>query len=763
VIGALHRLSKGHTASKDDRDMASQRPDITKQRTVLSELVGDLRQGRLVPSVTAGLLIGILSVINVFSFAALFFTGEIAAFLPAGTALLLIGATVGCLATALLSSDASVIAGIQDGPNAVLANLVAATLVALPLSLSAEQKFSTVVLLIVLTSLLTGLSFILIGMFKLGALVRFLPYPVACGFLAGTSWPLISGAVGLMAGGPLPQSLLQAGALRKWLPGILFALLLVGATRRYRHPLLIPALIVATTLLFYAMVWLSGTSIAALTQQGWLYSFAAAGGQWRLPLAPDVLVQVEWLALLAALPNLLPMLLIGVIVLPLNVTGIELIVQRDIDLNRELTVAGVTNLAGGLAGATVGFHALSRSGLNHKLSGGSRITSLATAAFCALSALLGPLMLTYAPKLVLGGLLAYLGFEIALDWLVAARRRFPRLEYVIVIVIALVSAAFGFLQGMVVGLVAAVLLFIINYSRINVVRHVLTGLTYQSRVTRGSRQRALLQRHGEQIQILQLQGYLFFGTANSLLEQVRARLNADLPALRLLILDFQHVTGLDSTALLSFAKMKLLAQARDFGLVFTSLSCQVRQPFDQSELLASANGVQVFADLDRGMEWCETVILSANGGTNDQILLEEQLAGWLARSEQIADLLALCERREVEAGAYLFRQGDASDDIYIVERGQVTAQLESPNQPPARLETMQGGRMIGELGFYLGAPRTAAVRADEPTIVYRLSKDQLAALEATEPAVANTLHRVAIHLLAERVTHLIRAVDALLR
>src|SRR5262249_1159069 len=143
-----------------------------------------------------------------------------------------------------------------------------------------------------------------------------------------------------------------------------------------------------------------------------------------------------------------------------------------------------------------------------------------------------------------------------------------------------------------VGLVAAVLLFVINYSRINVVKHALSGLTYRSRVTRGSRQRSFLQERGEQILILQLQGYLFFGTANSLLEQVRARVNRpDLAPIRFLILDFRQVPGLDSTAILSFSKMKQLAHERNITLVLTGLAGNVEKNFTQGDFVEQAGMV----------------------------------------------------------------------------------------------------------------------------------------------------------------------------
>lgn len=68
---------------------------------------------------------------------------------------------------------------------------------------------------------------------------------------------------------------------------------------------------------------------------------------------------------------------------------------------------------------------------------------------------------------------------------------------------------------------------------------------------------------------------------------------------------------------------------------------------------------------------------------------------------------------------------------------------------------------MGELGFYLGTKRSAAVVADEPTVIYHLTRARLAEIERDDPEAASALHRVIVYLLGERVLHLMRAVDAL--
>ena len=69
--------------------------------------------------------------------------------------------------------------------------------------------------------------------------------------------------------------------------------------------------------------------------------------------------------------------------------------------------------------------------------------------------------------------------------------------------------------------------------------------------------------------------------------------------------------------------------------------------------------------------------------------------------------------------------------------------------------------MVGELGFYLGTQRSAAIVVDRPTVVYVLTQDTLTRIERDDPAVAHAFHRLVVHLLGERVLHLMWAVEAL--
>ncbi len=122
-----------------------------------------------------------------------------------------------------------------------------------------------------------------------------------------------------------------------------------------------------------------------------------------------------------------------------------------------------------------------------------------------------------------------------------AAKALPTLEYVVVLVILAGIIARGFLPGVVIGLVLAVVLFAVNYGRTELVRELVFGETYHSNVDRPPAERAALRSAGERVQILRVNGFVFFGSANRLLERIRKRVEAG--ALRFLVIDLRRVTG----------------------------------------------------------------------------------------------------------------------------------------------------------------------------------------------------------------------------
>jgi len=356
---------------------------------------------------------------------------------------------------------------------------------------------------------------------------------------------------------------------------------------------------------------------------------------------------------------------------------------------------------------------------------------------------------------VLGGLLLFLGLSFLVEWVYDAWFTLPRSDYALVLAILVIVGAVGFLEGVAVGIGIAVVLFVITYSRINVVKHALSGANFRSTVDRPAAHRRLLHEKGEQLHILQLQGFVFFGTAQNLLAQIRRRSqDSDRPILRFVALDFRRVSGFDSSALSSFVRMKQLAETQDFRLVFTHLTPDMRLQLERGGLgLNSDEVLRVFPTLDHGMEWCEEQILAAESArlTDWPDTLQAQLEKAFPPSANAARFMNYLEKHEVGPGYYLMRQGEPSQDLYFIESGAATAQFELQDGRAIRLRTMHGGTVVGEVGLYLGGIRTASVVTTQPSTLYRLSASAIQHMEEQAPEEAAALHRWVARLMAERL------------
>ena len=725
--------------------------------------------GILLPSITAGLVNGILIVIFQSAYAALIFSGPLSEFAARGMGVMLFGAFAMGSIIALTSAFQSTVTAPQDAPTAILA-IVAGSIAGSGVGLAGESLFITVVAAIALTALVTGVSFLLLGWFQLGNLVRFIPYPVVGGFLAGTGWVLVKGALGIIAGEKLTIKsipvFLQTEMLLKWLPGLFFAVLLLVLMRKFRHFFTMPGAILVAFVSFYLILLLTGTPVSHAGEEGWLMD-QFRGGAVYSPLMTQDTTQIHWDSIWQQYGDLGSITIISIISLLLNASGLELIARREIDLNRELRASGLANLASAIGGSSVGYMSLSLTALSHRIGSRSRISGLVSAGICGATLLFGWALPSYFPRPLLAGLLIYLGLTFLVEWLYNAWFKLPRIEYVLVILILMVIIIFGFLPGMAVGTAVAIVLFVINYSRIDVVKHVLTGENFQSNVDRPSQDAQLLKKHGNTLYVMQLQGFLFFGTANNILATVRVRaLNAPLPSLRYVLLDFRLVTGLDSSALNSFEKLKMLAQSQSFTLIFTNLSEIMKRQLAAANIAEDDQTVIYFDDLDYGMEWVEEKMLhhfpdeKSDGEFADISILESIVSGALHHDLPQATLRNFAKQmhpyfvhKTIPENEHLIVQGAKPVGLYILESGKVTAQLELKNGTIIRLRKMQPGTVIGELSVYLQRPATASVVTNEACTVLFLATQKLRLMEEEHPELAALFHRFIVGILGERVNN----------
>src|SRR4029453_17408405 len=486
----------------------------------------------------AGLIIGGVEVVLAVAFAALVFTGATPSRLGDGIGLYLVAAALTLGFLAWRAGERGVVGSVQDAATAVLSILALSTAtkainimrICQTASVSrceTPDVFLTVVAATLVVTLSCGVIFLVLGTFRLGNLVRFIPYPVVGGFLAGTGWLLFKGGIYIASGVDLSfrtwrglrvgfELLVSPVTLERWLPALAFGVILYLAVRLVKKPLVIPIVLGIGLVLFVIGMLATGSSIDAAKHGRWLLGPFESVRLWQ-PWALRALTGADWSAVLSQWAGITTAVFVATIAILFNISGTEVVLHRDLDTNRELRDAGLLNVVSGALGGIPGYHALSLTALAERMSVDARVAGLIAAAVPLAGVIFGAPVIELIPRMIVGGVLVFLGLAFLVEWVWDKRKVLPSLEYGVVLVILAVIIGRGDLPGVVVGLVLAVVLFAINYGRTELVREVAFGETYHSNVDRPPAERALLRTMAERVLILRVDGFVFFGRANGLL------------------------------------------------------------------------------------------------------------------------------------------------------------------------------------------------------------------------------------------------------
>ena len=708
-------------------------------------LKADFAPALVASTITTGVILGLVNGLLTIALMSLIFRSELSDVLPVGIGFGLVSTAVIGLIVALGSSFPGVYAGVQDASAAIIGLSTAAVSGAL----LASQALDTVIVMVAATSLATGFVFLALGYLGWGEIARYVPFPVIGGLLAGTGYLIVIGSLGIIGLDSVSDLTQDQSTGLAWPALALAAAFFVAARRGWVSRSYLAFLVVAV-IAFHVAVAVSGAGRTGALDRGWLLGPLPEGGLWPGTIV-DHLAGANWASIADQAVSLVTILVILPITLLLYLGALEIETRTDVDVNRDLRATGWANLAAAMVGGPPGYMYFSDTAVAARVLGRRRGSAVVAAVGVLALVAVGGSLLEFLPQFVIGGMLLFVGFEFIYEWLWSSRRRMMTVDYLLMWVILLVIATGGFLPGVAVGLIAATGLFIYRYSKIDVVKHQLSGVEQQSNIERPVGETEFLVDSGESTLILELQGFIFFGTANKLLDRIRSSIDGR-KRLEHLVFDFRRVTGVDSSAVAVFERIALLAREREIDLVFTAMA---NTHSGQFEDLVSAyhDVVVVHPDLDRGLAWCEERLLKdATARSPDARPETDHLP---------ASIAAYLVGRSYEAGEILMNQGDPSPGILLIRSGRATVFLDGAEKRGIRLRTMLPGTVLGEISLYRDEPCTASVVADERCEVLHLTPDRFDDLCRNDPVAAAELHSFVARTLAGRVSHANRVIRAL--
>jgi MFS superfamily sulfate permease-like transporter len=676
------------------------------------------------------------------------------AFMPLGPKYYEVGIYAGFAAAIYGQLVAGLLGGAThpgSGPRAattlILAALVAVLAADPALAPSATRGPEWIVAIAGATVVLAGVIQIVLGALGAGSSARFVPYPFVAGFMCGASALIILALVAPLTG--LSDADFAAGPGAAWKalePATLFVGLATAATiwavatkwRRMPAPLLG---IIAGSILYYLIALaLPAVRLGAVV--------GAAPGLLPVPTALLPLAHAPWNAieahwrLIVTTAGLIAF--IGTLDGLFAAVAIDNVTDGRHKTKREVVAHGFANVVSGLCGGVPVVLSRAVALASWNAGGRTRRATVISVAVLALALAFGGPLIARIPVTVLAGLMITLGLLLIDNWTKGVAGRLRRKgalreqallwSAATVTLVTLAEVFFGFMPAIAIGFQMSGFLLYLGMKR-SLVRSVVDGTLRPSRRVWGGEDAVRITAARRRIRVIELEGALFFGSAERLIERVEPLAGmADA-----VVLDFRRVTVIDATGAMLLGSITRRLAKKGTMVLLAGVTPQGRHgaTLAAHDTYREPSSRLWFRDADQAVEWAERAILKAEGHAEHAgvSLRAFPLLEGLGEDE-FARITRHFVRREYADGEVLFQEGDPGDRLCLLASGAVEISIIVPGGARARIVTNAEGSLFGEAALLDGGPRSATAQAVEATTVYELTRTALDEIARSEPAIA---------------------------
>jgi len=671
----------------------------------------------------------------------------------------LLSAFFTCFAASLLGSTPILITTPTAALTLMMSSIVG-YLAASPLLLDIPSRETVILGLMSLSVLTAAMVQFLFSAFRLGNLVKYVPYPVMAGFMNGIAVLLILKQIrpflGVDPKTPLLQIVLRPQAIEPltFLVGLFTLAAIFFSARWFRRiPGLFVGLISGTTLYYGIFFLFDPTRIGSTIGQ---IDFRITG-----PLVSrGIFHQIGGLDLASLIPTLFfAGILVGLVG---SMETLFTAVMAD-DLtgslhnnNRELLAQGIGNTVSGFFGCLPGAGSIPETLANYHAGGQTRFSSVFTSFLIILLTGLFAPFIGLIPLAVFAGLVLAIGFEMVDRWSVHLLRQLPKTtrlrrnilgNLAVALVVTIIMVSINLIVAVGIGIIIASTLFISKMGK-SVIRREYLGNQLRSKKIRNQEHSEILERLSRNIVVFELQGPIFFGSGDHLVKKILESMKDA----RYCILDMKRVNEIDSTGAKSIGRAcrTLRRENKDLFLSYLYEEGSLREFLTLMGFEKELGADHIFPDTDAALEKAENELLQS------EVLLCPSSELDLCRldifqvlpPDEIQSLADCLVRREYQRGETVISNLELTRDLFFMTQGSVSIRIPlREGNHKKRLATYPAGTVFGEMAFLDGEPRSAEVICDEKSVIYVLPFEKFESLSKEKPELGlKLIRKVAIEL-----------------
>lgn len=445
---------------------------------------------------------------------------------------------------------------------------------------------------LIVATLMAGVMLVLLGVFKLGAVIKFIPYPIIVGFTSGIAVTIFTTQIADIFGLTFGGEKVPGDFVGKWmiyfrhLDSInwwntlvsIVSIFIIAVTPRFSKK--IPGSLIAIIVVTVA-VWL-------MKVYGGIDSIDTIGDRFsiRAELPDAVLPALDWEAVRELFPVAVTIAVLGAIESLLSATVADGMIGDKHDSNTELIAQGIANMATPLFGGIPATGAIARTMANINNGGKSPVAGMVHAVVLLLILLFLMPLAQYIPMACLAGVLVIVSYNMSGWRTFKALMKSPKSDITVLLITFFLTVIFDLTIAIEMGLVIACVLFMRRVMETTEISVIKDEIDPNAESDISTHEEHLIIPEG--VEVYEINGPYFFGIATKF-EEMMAQLG-DRPKVR--IIRMRKVPFIDSTGVHNLTSLCRMSQKEKITIILSGVNEKVHKVLEKSgfyELLGEEN------------------------------------------------------------------------------------------------------------------------------------------------------------------------------
>ena len=445
---------------------------------------------------------------------------------------------------------------------------------------------------LIVATLMAGILLILLGVFKLGAIIKFIPYPIIVGFTSGIAVTIFTTQIADIFGLNFGGEKVPGDFIGKWMIYFrhfdtvnwwnavvsILSIIIIAITPRFskKIPGSLIAIIVVTIGVYVLKTYAGIDSIDTIGDRFTINS--------ELPEA--AIPTLNWEAIKDLFPVAITIAVLGAIESLLSATVADGVTGDKHDSNTELIAQGTANLITPLFGGIPATGAIARTMTNINNGGKTPVAGIIHAIVLLLILLFLMPLAQYIPMACLAGVLVIVSYNMS-EWRTfKALLKNPKSDVTVLLITFFLTIIFDLTIAIEVGLVIACILFMRRVMETTEISVIKDEIDPNDELDIAVCEEHLIIPAG--VEVYEINGPYFFGIATKF-EETMAQLG-DRPKVR--IIRMRKVPFIDSTGIHNLTSLCKMSQKEKITIVLSGVNEKVHKTLEKSgfyELLGKQN------------------------------------------------------------------------------------------------------------------------------------------------------------------------------